>query len=60
MISNTIFWCTHQNEKGYKKTTLTEIIEKADVSYSSFQKIFRVKDSALNELVEFMFSSQFN
>ncbi len=37
-----------------------DVIEKADVSYSSFQKIFRVKDSALNELVEFMFSSQFN
>ena len=28
-------------EKGYKKTTLAEIIEKADVSYSSFQNIFQ-------------------
>ena len=46
-------------EKGYKKTTLAEIIEKADVSYSSFQNIFRAKDGVLNELVEFMFSSQF-
>ena len=44
-------------EKGYKKTTLAEIIQKADVSYSSFQNIFR--DGVLNELVEFMFSSQF-
>ena len=45
-------------EKGYKKTTLAEIIEKADVSYSSFQNIFRAKDGVLNELVEFMFSSE--
>ena len=28
-------------EKGYKKATLAEIIEKADVSYSTFQNIFR-------------------
>ncbi len=46
-------------EKGYKKTTLAEIIEKADVSYSSFQNIFRAKDGVLTELVEFMFSNQF-
>ena len=46
-------------EKGYKKTTLAEIIEKADVSYSSFQNIFRAKDGVLTELVEFMFENQF-
>mgnify|MGYP002519638335 CR=1 FL=1 len=46
-------------EKGYKKTTLAEIIEKADVSYSTFQNIFRAKDGVLTELVEFMFSNQF-
>lgn len=46
-------------EKGYRKTTLAEIIEKADVSYSSFQNIFRAKDGILTELVEFMFSNQF-
>ena len=46
-------------EKGYKKTTLAEIIEKAEVSYSSFQNIFRAKDGVLTELVEFMFSNQF-
>ena len=47
-------------EKGYKKTTLAEIIEKADVSYSTFQNIFRAKDGVLTELVEFMFGSQFS
>ncbi len=46
-------------EKGYKKTTLAEIIDKANVSYSSFQNIFRAKDGVLTELVEFMFSTQF-
>ena len=46
-------------EKGYKKTTLAEIIKKADVSYSSFQNIFRAKDGVLTELVEFMFENQF-
>ena len=46
-------------EKGYKKATLAEIIEKADVSYSTFQNIFRAKDGVLTELVEFMFENQF-
>ena len=46
-------------EKGYKKTTLAEIIQKANVSYSSFQNIFRAKDGVLTELVQFMFSNQF-
>ena len=46
-------------EKGYRKTTLAEIIEKADVSYCSFQNIFRAKDGVLTELVAFMFSNQF-
>ena len=47
-------------EKGYKQTTLAEINEKAGVSYSQFQNIFRAKDGVLTELVEFMFSSQFS
>lgn len=47
-------------EKGYKKTTLAEILQKADVSSSSFQNIFGAKDGVLTELVEFMFSSQFS
>ncbi len=46
-------------EKGYKKTTMAEIIEKAGVSSSSFQNIFRAKDGVLTELVKFMFSNQF-
>ena len=46
-------------EKGYRRTTLAEIIEKAEVSYSIFQNIFRAKDGVLTELVEFMFSNQF-
>ena len=46
-------------EKGYKRSTLAEIIKKADVSYSTFQNIFRAKDGVLTELVEFMFSNQF-
>ena len=46
-------------EKGYKQTTLSEINEKAGVSYSQFQNIFRAKDGVLTELVEFMFSNQF-
>ncbi len=46
-------------EKGYKKTTVAEIVQKADVSNSTFQNIFRAKDGVLTELVEFMFSNQF-
>ena len=46
-------------EKGYRRTTLAEIIEKADVSYSTFQNIFRAKDGELTELVAVMFSNQF-
>ena len=41
-------------EKGYKQTTLAEINEKAGVSFSQFQNIFRAKDGVLTELVEFM------
>ena len=46
-------------EKGYKKTTVAEIVQKANVSNSTFQNIFRAKDGVLTELAEFMFSSQF-
>ena len=47
-------------EKGYKKTTVAEIVQKADVSNSTFQNIFRAKDGVLTELVEFMFDNQFS
>ena len=46
-------------EQGYKKTTVAEIVQKANVSNSSVQNIFRAKDGVLTELVEFMFSNQF-
>ena len=46
-------------EQGYKKTTVAEIVQKANLSNSSFQNIFRAKDGVLTELVEFMFSNQF-
>ena len=46
-------------EQGYKKTTLAEILQKAEVSCGSFQNIFRAKDGVLTELEEFMFSNQF-
>ena len=46
-------------EKGYKQTTLAEINEKAGVSFSQFQNIFRAKDGVLTELVAFMFENQF-
>ena len=46
-------------EQGYKKTTVAEIVQTANVSNSSFQNIFRAKDGVLTELVEFMFSNQF-
>ncbi len=46
-------------EKGYKKTTVAEIVQKADVSNSTFQNIFHAKDGVLTELVEFMFDNQF-
>ena len=46
-------------EKGYRGTTVAEIIREAEVSASTFQNIFRAKDGVLTELVEFMFSNQF-
>ena len=46
-------------EKGYKKSTMSEILGESGVSNSSFQNIFRAKDGVLAELVEFMFSYQF-
>ena len=47
-------------EKGYKRTTIAEILREADVSASTFQNIFHAKDGVLIELVEFMFGNQFN
>lgn len=47
-------------EQGYKKTTVSEIVHKAEVSNSSFQNIFRAKDGVRTELVAFMFENQFS
>ena len=47
-------------EKGYKKTTMSEILRESSASNSSFQNIFHTKDGVLFELVEFMFSNQFS
>lgn len=47
-------------EKGYKKTTMLDIIKEADVSAGTFQNIFKTKDGVLNELVNVMFEMQFS
>lgn len=47
-------------EKGYKRSSIAGITEKAEVSCSTFQNIFHAKDGVLAELVEFMFDSQLN
>ena len=46
-------------EKGFRSTTMLDIIREADVSSGTFQNIFRTKDGVLSELTEFMFSNQF-
>ena len=45
--------------KGYRETTLADVIAEADVSSSSFHNIFGTKDGILSELVDFMFDNQF-
>lgn len=47
-------------EKGYKKTTMSEILHQSGASNSSFQNLFQTKDGVLMELVGFMFSGQFD
>ena len=46
-------------EQGYKETSITQITENAGVTRGSFQNLFRTKDAVLLELVETMFSGQF-
>lgn len=46
-------------EKGFKQTTMLDIIHEADVSAGTFQNIFHTKDGVLYELVRFMFDNQF-
>ena len=45
--------------KGYRETTLADVMAEADVSSSSFRNIFGNKDGILSELVDFMFENQF-
>ena len=46
-------------EKGYKQTTMLDILKESDVSAGTFQNIFHTKDGVLLELIEFMFNNQF-
>lgn len=46
-------------EKGFKATTMMDIIREADVSSGTFQNLFRTKDGVLLELINFMFKNQF-
>lgn len=46
-------------EQGYNNTPISQIIKESGVSASTFQNIFHTKDAVMNELVEFMFKSQF-
>ena len=45
--------------KGYRETTLADVMAEADVSSSSFRNIFGTKDGILSELVDVMFEGQF-
>lgn len=47
-------------EKGYKETTMLDIIKEANVSAGTFQNLFKTKDGVLIELIDFMFSHQFD
>lgn len=47
-------------EQGYKETTISQIVEEAGVARGSYQNFFHTKDGILMELVETMFSGQFN
>lgn len=46
-------------ERGYRETTMSEIIREADVSASTFQNVFKNKSGVLFALAEFMFENQF-
>ena len=47
-------------EKGFKATTMQDILREADVSSGTFQNIFRTKDGVLSELANVMFDNQFD
>lgn len=47
-------------EKGFKATTMQDILREADVSSGTFQNNFRTKDGVLSELANVMFDNQFD
>ena len=46
-------------EKGYRRSTIAEVIREADVSVSSFQNVFHNKAGILLALTQFMLENQF-
>lgn len=46
-------------ERGFRATTMMDIIREADVSSGTFQNLFRTKDGVLMELIGVMFRKQF-
>lgn len=46
-------------EQGYKETSVSQIVQEAQVARGSYQNIFPTKDAILAELVEVMFEGQF-
>lgn len=46
-------------EQGFKRTTISQIVEEANVARGSFQNLFPTKDAVLMELVGTMFAGQF-
>lgn len=47
-------------ERGFRGTTMLDIIHHADISAGTFQNIFRTKDNVLLSLTNFMFNNQFD
>ena len=46
-------------EEGFLHTHVNEIAKEADVTVSSFRRLFKNKDGVLFELIDFMFDNQF-
>ena len=47
-------------EQGYKNTSVSQIVDEADVARGSYLNLFPTKDKILLDLVETMFSGQFS
>ena len=46
-------------EQGYRQTSISQIVEEADVARGSYQNFFHTKDGILMEFVKVMFGGQF-